>query len=482
MEKLLLPLLVSFVILSGPLFADEIKVPEQIETIQAAIDSTDPGDIITVSAGTYYERIQLKPGIILRSEGSDEKGEIGLKRAEVTIIDGSKGPEKDAGVKMAEGASLNGFTVTKVGNYDDKVWQENWDQKGDMQSHDHIGEFGTPGIAITGVNCQVINNIVHHVGNTGIAVRGVDGKRCSPVISKNTCYRNMGGGIGSMTGSEALITDNVCYENFYAGIGHDNASPLVTGNVCYNNIRAGIGVSEGACPIVRNNQCYNNRRAGIGIRTEATTRPVIENNDCFDNGMAGIGCEEDAAPIIRGNRCYNNTLAGIGVTEHASPLVSDNHCYENKAAGIGLNGSSAILHRNRIEKNGAAGIGISAGSKAIAIDNAIVGNRLVAVGIPKDGEGIFVGNTMERAGGMPPIIAVFEGSSAVMIDNDIKGGGVSAILLNGSLRAMDNRITGNNGGSGIWAKENSDASLIRNEITGYKIPIREQGGKVVIVD
>ena len=120
-----------------------------------------------------------------------------------------------------------------------------------------------------GVTCEVRHNLVHHTGYTGIAITGVAGAACSPLVVSNICHRNMGGGIGSMNGSTAVIRGNTCFENFYAGIGHENASPLVESNRCFGNIRAGIGISEGASPTVRFNECRDNRRAGIGIRMNA---------------------------------------------------------------------------------------------------------------------------------------------------------------------------------------------------------------------
>ena len=72
-----------------PALAATLRVPQDHKTLQAAIDASLSGDTILVASGTYQERIRLKPGIILRSEGDDAKETDGLKRAEVTIIDGS---------------------------------------------------------------------------------------------------------------------------------------------------------------------------------------------------------------------------------------------------------------------------------------------------------------------------------------------------------------------------------------------------------
>lgn len=340
-------------------FAATLNVPTDFKTIPNAINAAKPGDTVIVAAGMYRETfLKLKPGVIVRSAGNDAKGRVGLKRAEATILEG--------GVEMAEKAVLDGFTVTGVGNYDDKLWQHHFDTQGNEQPHEHIGADGKPGIAVAS-DCSVLNNIVHHIGYTGIAITGG-----SPRIAGNVCFRNMGGGIGSMNGSTAIIEGNTCFENFYAGIGCDASSPMIKNNICHGNIRAGIGISEGSSPKVMGNRCFNNRRAGIGIRTGAETRPVAENNECRENEMAGIGVEEGARPTLSKNKLTNNRLVAIGVTGGSHAVITDNE--------------------------------------------------------------------MSREGGVPPMIAVLEDSSATITGNTIRGGGVACILVRGTAEIRGNRF------------------------------------------
>jgi hypothetical protein len=475
-----LPPFILFALLAASISrADIIRVPTDYETIQSAIEAAVAGDTIDVSAGTYQERLVLKPGIVVRSVGGNEKGKLGLTRAEITILDGGGANGEAPGVTMAAGATLDGFTITRVGLYDEDSWKKHWDEQGENQSHARIGTSGKPAIAITGLNCTVTNNIVRHNGDTGIAIVGVEGNTTAPRVVDNVCYRNMGGGIGSMKGSTAFIDSNTCFENLYAGIGHNGASPLVTNNICYRNVRAGIGVSEGASPVVRKNRCYENRRSGIGIRTSPETRPVVEGNDCYENAMAGIGVEDEAAPIVRSNRCYRNEAAGIGCRSDSAPLIVDNHCFENDAAGIGAASAQPLLFQNRLEKNETAGIGIRGHSKAYLLENTCLENRLVAVGMPDGAEAFLQKNTFERTGGMPPIVAILGGSKASLIGNTIKGGGVAGILLEGNLTATENVLEGQNGGAGILAKENSEVALLRNRIEGYRNAVSDQGAKFI---
>jgi hypothetical protein len=450
------PLVFAMLLLDSiaPVFAGTIRVPKEHKTIQAAVDAASAGDVVLVAAATYRERVRLKPGVTLRSAGDDTKGTPGLKRAEATIIDGGGKVGDGPGVAMAEGSTLDGFTVTNVGVYDDDEWTKHHATHGNDQPHEHIGQPGTAGIGAIGVNCVIQHNIVHHIGYTGIAIQGIANQRCSPQVLRNICYRNMGGGIGSMRGSTAIIDANVCFQNFHAGIGHEGASPIVINNLCFENIRAGIGISEGSQPIVRGNQCHHNRRAGIGIRSGVATSPIVEDNDCHHNDMAGIGCEEDCTPLLRNNRCHDNTLAGIGCREDARPVIVGNQCHDNQAVGIGFDDTKS--------------------GRAVVLNNRVFDNAKVAIGIHSGWKVRLIGNDLSRPEGLPPVVMVFQGADADFSDNSFRGSGVAGIRTEGVVRATNNTFdspTLRAGGppqSAVWGLPGSRILFTGNTTHGWR--------------
>ena len=204
-----------------PILAETLHVPHDYRTIQVAIDSANADDIIVVAPGRYSERIRLDPGISLRSEGENARGVEGLQRAEATVLDGGN-QEDTPGVLMAEDSTLDGFTITNVGTYDDAQWQKHFESKGEELGDDEgsvQAEGTSPAISIRGVNCTVTNCIVHHNGDVGIGVLGKENTKTAPLIANNCVYRNMGGGIGVAEGAEPIIRGNTCKENLRAGIG-----------------------------------------------------------------------------------------------------------------------------------------------------------------------------------------------------------------------------------------------------------------------
>lgn len=455
-------IIASIVVTSASVASSPLRVPQEHKTIQAAIDAAGKGDTIVVSHGKYLEHIRLKPGILLRSDGDETKGTEGLRRAEATIIDGGKA-NGQPGVTMAEGCTLDGFTITNAGAYDDATWKKHFDSHGEELGDEEgsVQAEGTaPAVRIHGISCTVLHCIVHHNGDVGIGILGKDKTRTAPLVFGNLVYRNMGGGIGVAEGAEPIINGNTCRENLRAGIGCRRANPVVTGNRCEQNIRAGIGCREGAKPVLRGNTCHRNRRAGIGIRMEGTA-PIVESNECTENEMAGIGSRDKASPILRNNVCRKNRMAGIGCRDGAKPVILDNECRENEQAGIGVQ------------------------SKAVALikGNKCLENKLVAIGVVEQAEATITGNELTRSGGQPPIIAVKEGSNATIMDNRISGGGVAAVLVQGKVTINGNTFTGAGPkqGQAVWIWEASEATVSGNSFDSYRSAVNAKKATVTIV-
>ena len=442
------------------ILAETLRVPQDFQTIQVAIDHANAGDIVLVAPGRYSEHIRLKPDISLRSSGDDTAGVEGLRRAEETIIDGGHQDDASA-VSMAEGSTLNGFTITNVGTYDDAKWLQHYESQGEELGDDEgsvQAEGTTPAISVRGVSCTVTNCIIHHNGDVGIGVLGEEGTKTEALITANVVYRNMGGGIGIAEEAQPIVRGNICRENLRAGIGCRKASPVITDNLCFQNIRAGIGCREGSMPILRGNKCYQNRRAGIGIRMN-NTAPVVDANECFENEMAGIGCRDGASPILRNNVCRKNKMAGIG-SHGALPLIVGNVCQENQQAGIGLQGQTrAVIQKNQCHDN-----------------------RLVAIGVTEESMATIIDNKVSRTGGLPPIIAVKDASTATIQDNQVSGGGVAAILIQGKAIVSGNTFAGiaASQGNAVWVLQNSTAAITENSFHGYRTAVNASKATVTV--
>lgn len=315
-----------------------LHVPAEYKTIQGAIDAAQAGDTVEVAPGKYYETLKLKDWVAVRSQGT-EKEHLNHTAARRTIVD-ADGELKPV-VEGAEGAVIDGFTLTGLGKVDHHV-----------PGHPH-------GVQCRGASAIIINNIIHHMGSTGIGNHVKDGKPSNSYIANNIVYANQGLGIGCNHESAPTVIGNRVYGNTEAGIGIRNgAHPLVADNIVYSNGWLGIGTRMGGFPTIVNNRVYNNgvaklpdRGAGIGVK--GANAILIEGNIIYSNRFAGIGLRRKGSAVIRNNQSFKNGYAGIGMDSAVSVVVEGNHIYSNGKAGIGMTNetSGVIISNNHIHHN-----------------------------------------------------------------------------------------------------------------------------------
>jgi len=227
-----------------------IRVPQQIKTIQAALDYAYEGDTVLVSEGVYKGPILMRDDIVL----------MGMN-AERTILRGNR---KKPVVTGAQGAVLSHFTIE--GGY-------------------------------TGVQCEntimTIENCVIKNNRTGI--------HCVialPVIRNNIVFRNSWTGVYCETTRthRGRVANNVIAENGYCGVMLAGQSQvLVENNVFYFNKQYGIFTSEGArrSRIVKNN-FFGNRNSGNQFSTIDQTNLYTDPN-YTQVGSTGHGFWNDGA-------------------------------------------------------------------------------------------------------------------------------------------------------------------------------------------
>jgi parallel beta-helix repeat protein len=194
--------------------------------------------------------------------------------------------------------------------------------------------------------------------------------------------------------------------------------------------------------------------------------------------MAGIGCRDGAAPVISGNRCYRNYDAGIGSDGGARPVIAGNECYENEKAGIGQRGDAeSVISGNHVHHNKLAGIGFDEckSGKSVVLNNKVIDNGTVAIGVHGGWKVRIAGNMLERKGNLPPIIMVFKGAEADVSGNTIKGSGVAGARAEGVIRVVNNtfecpslRKGGGPPQFGVWGLPGADVVFTGNTITGWR--------------
>ena len=191
-------LTVAYLSASSPLFsfakADPtiIRVPEDYSTIQEAIDHANPGDTVSVSAGTYNENLYIDKNLTLTGDNR-----------EATILNGTNG---NYGI-WANFTSVNisGFMVV---NSTVGIYLENCSGStvfGDeVVGSDANSTVWEVGIWLYASNDSVVSdNIVHDAGTWGIVLCGHSSE---DTVTLNT-MRDCGGGL-EVSGEGCLIYHN----------------------------------------------------------------------------------------------------------------------------------------------------------------------------------------------------------------------------------------------------------------------------------
>jgi len=264
---LIVVLLSSF---SIPAYSDIINVPKDYNTIQAAINAADHGDIILAGPGTYQENINFigKRIVIQSTSGPD-----------LTIIDGQMfGSVVRFMNNEGSDSILDGFTITN-------------------------GSGTIVGLLFNGGGVFCLNS--------------------TPTIKNNIIARNYtdrGAGIFCQ-GASPMISNNVITENaasFGGGIlGIHYSSPFIVGNTVSKNFGytngGGIQMGYNSNPAIHNNLIYENfaGNAGGGIILSYYCNSKITNNTIYKNSAVNIGggicLWAEASPVIKNSIVYGNS-------------------------------------------------------------------------------------------------------------------------------------------------------------------------------
>ena len=264
------------------------------KTIQKAANSVSAGATITVLAGNYPERVQMK------TSGSSGKM--------ITFL--------------AEGAvTMNGFTVTadyvRISGFDISNTPDDW-------SNGY-------GIYYKGAYCVIDNNYVHFATHGGIVLRADVsdyGVTHDCVVRNNRLYRN------SQAGIEVYGTNNLIEGNDISG--------SIQNHPAWANIPSWVDANGiyffGSGHVFRGNVIHD-----FSYADPYNTNP---NFDCFQT-FANSGHLAASNVLIEGNTCeaavvLNSTTYGRGFAiEGASGVVIRNNIFR-AFVGARVNNSSGI--------------------------------------------------------------------------------------------------------------------------------------------
>jgi hypothetical protein len=259
-----------------------LRVPDDFDTIQAAVDEAEPGDLILIGPGTYEETVDVQ---------TDELTIRGLDRNEV-VLDG--GFELDNGIRVAgaNGVAIENMTArnyTRNGFF----WTGAEGYRGSYLTTYRIGDYGLYAFDST-------RGLLEHSYASGSPDAGFYIGQCYPC--------------------DAVIDDVVSEYNGLGYSGTNSGGNLVIVNSTFRYNRAGIVPNSGSYEL-----CYPERDTTIvGNVVHANNQPDTPAIDvallAMGNGVLPAG---GVGNTIERNLVYDHDRTGIGLVPFPEEDAND---------------------------------------------------------------------------------------------------------------------------------------------------------------
>ncbi len=319
-------------------------------SIQAAIDSASPGDVIVVARGTYRENLTITTDH-LTLRGAAGKAAPLLKPASVptesVCVDPEAPDEVDGICVFGEfdpvtgefgapvvGTTIKGFRIDGFSGFGILLLNA----KRSTVTHtvaSNNGSYGISGFVLSGVRFQ--HNVAHHNAEPGFYIG--DSPHAKAVVRDNRAYKNVGPeGFGFLfrDSSMGVVRNNRAWGNCVGMVFVDtgeNPDPLsrwtVKNNVLAHNNASCEGEEEGAPPT-----------SGVGIAVLGGDRVVLSHNRVFGNRPSGPSAFQGGIAIA--------SAVPLGGADPTHNLVVKNHAFGNAPVDVFYDGSGSgnVFRRN----------------------------------------------------------------------------------------------------------------------------------------
>ncbi|HET9249931.1 MAG TPA: right-handed parallel beta-helix repeat-containing protein, partial [Actinomycetota bacterium] len=276
---------------------DEVRVPQDAPTIQAAVDAAEPGGLVLISPGVYEEAVVVTtPFLTIR--GLDRNG---------VILEGGFALDNGIAVIEADGVAIENLTARHylVNGF---LWSGVFGYRGSYLTAFNDGEYGL--FAYDSVYGQFDHSYASGHPDSGFYIGQCH--PCHAVITDVLAERNAIGYSGTNAGGDLFVVNSE-WRNNLAGIVPNTLDSellapqhdaLIAGNWVHDNHNDEAPSFDLEYPSL-----------GIGIlvnggRDNLVTQNLVEDHETF--GIALLPSPDEHVWLTQGNRIRDNLVRGSG--------------------------------------------------------------------------------------------------------------------------------------------------------------------------
>jgi hypothetical protein len=346
-------------LIAAPVLADELLVPSQFPTIQAAFAAALPGDIITVAPGDYALNLVVSKVVTLRSSGGPAATTLRPANTFQPIVRYSSvpGPSRLEGFTLTGGAALFaiGAAVEVLGTsglvLDDLIVRDN-------SSGGNGGGIGIVNSAVTITGCEFLDNTTSVVSSSSgagaVYSLNSETQLVGCTFERNRFTDSSGGAVTMRGAPPSRSVRGAAFNRIIGCTFTENACEGGVGGAVY--VTGGVAVDIEGCVFVANASPGGGGGAvGVDDGSASISECVFDSNITDGGGGAGVYAvgspfTPGPPPFVIVDRCEfvdNLTPGGAGGgvrAESDATIVVTNSLFTGNFADGG-NGPAASVSR-----------------------------------------------------------------------------------------------------------------------------------------